>query len=101
MSDELRCPVCAAPLEPDGACATCDADSDGDLVTVWVAQGDVEAQMKKGLLDDAGIPSVLAGEALRNAVGLTVDGLGEVRIRVNPGDAPRARLVLLHVPPES
>ncbi len=100
MSAAPACPVCGAALGAGGSCAHCDAGDD-DLVAVYVAQGEVEAQMKRGLLEDAGIASMLAGEALRNAVGLTVDGLGAVRIVVRREDAARARCVLLGGEPDA
>ena len=62
----------------------------GDLVEVWRAQGEMDAQLMRSMLESNGIDPVLSGEALRLTHGLTVDGLAEVRIMVRAEDAKRA-----------
>ncbi len=69
-------------------------DSPTERVEVARAQGELEAQMIRAALEGSGITSTLAGEAVRTTIGLTVDGIGEVRILVNPEDEERAREVL-------
>ena len=53
------------------------------LVTVYTARY-MEAQIIKGRLESEGIPALLSYESAGLVYGLTVDGLGEVRIMV-PG----------------
>ena len=53
-----------------------------ELVEVYRANGEIEAQVIRSLLDYNGIPCLLKGEAARNIYGLTVDGISEVRIMV-------------------
>lgn len=52
------------------------------LVTVYAAQGMLTAQVIKGKLESVGIPALLAYESLGPIYGLTVDGLGMVRVQV-------------------
>ena len=63
----------------------------GDLVEVYRAAGEMEAQVIRSLLEYNGIPSVLLGETARNLYGVNIDGLGEVRVMVMPSVAARAR----------
>ena len=53
------------------------------LVTVYTARY-MEAQIIKGRLENEGIPVLLSYESAGLVYGLTVDGLGEVKIMV-PG----------------
>ncbi len=69
-------------------------DESGAHVTVTEAQGEVEAQLVRGLLESRGIRTILRGEALRNVHGFTLDGLGRVEIQVAPADAERARALI-------
>lgn len=71
------------PPEPVG-------EGDGDLVEIWHAQGEMDAQLIRSLLDSNGITAMLSGEALRLTHGFTVDGLAEVKILVRAEDAKRA-----------
>ena len=65
-----------------------------DLVTVYTSQGMLAAQVVKGKLESAGIPVLLKYEALGQIVGLTVDGLGRVRVQV-PGHLAEQALILV------
>ena len=67
---------------------------DEPMQRVFVASGEVHAQQIRAFLEDAGIPTLERGEALRNVYGLTVDGLGAVEILVSEEDASRARELL-------
>ena len=51
-------------------------------VKVYVAQGLTEAYIVKGLLEFNGIPVDLDYEAVGPLLGITMDGLGEVRVLV-------------------
>jgi hypothetical protein len=61
-----------------------------DLVVVFRAAGLSEAQIIKGFLESAEIPVHLAYESAGAVYGLTVDGLGEVRVKVPAEFAPLA-----------
>jgi len=62
--------------------------------SVFTASGDAEANAVRAFLEAEGIESELQGEALRNAIGLTVDGLGRVEVLVADVDEERARDLL-------
>ncbi|MEJ5200269.1 MAG: DUF2007 domain-containing protein [Anaerolineae bacterium] len=65
-----------------------------DLITVYTAQGMLTAEVIKGKLESAGIPALLAYESVGPIYGLTVDGLGQVRVRVPADYADDARALL-------
>ena len=52
------------------------------LVTVYISQGMLPAQVVRGKLESAGIPVLLKYEAIGQIIGLTVDGLGRVEVQV-------------------
>jgi hypothetical protein len=64
------------------------------LVEVYRANGEMEAQVIRSLLEYHGIPCLLKGEAARNIYGLTVDGIAEVRIMVWERVADKARSLI-------
>lgn len=49
---------------------------------VYVAQGQLIAEIIKGKLEAAGIPVLLEHESIGAIYGLVVAGLGEVRVKV-------------------
>jgi len=53
-----------------------------ELVTVSTAQGMLPAQVIKGKLESVDIPVMLKYESAGQIFGLTVDGLGQVRVQV-------------------
>lgn len=53
-----------------------------ELVTIHITNFDWEAHLIKGFLAEADIPVHLAGEAARHLYGLTVDGIGQIRLQV-------------------
>ena len=55
---------------------------DASLVTVYVANGQPEAEIIKGRLESEGIPAILRYESAGFVYGLTVDGLGQVEVQV-------------------
>ncbi len=65
-----------------------------ELVEVWKAQGEMNAQLISSVLEGDGIESMLTGESVRLTHGLTVDGLAEVKILVRKEDEKRAREVI-------
>jgi hypothetical protein len=61
------------------------------LEVVYRASGLLRAQVIKGRLEASGIPAVLDYESLGPTLGVTVDGLGEVRVLVPVDRAGEAR----------
>lgn len=61
---------------------------------VHFAQGMVKARIVSGRLESEGIPTRLRYEAVGTIYGLTLDGLGEVKVLVPAEEASRARAVL-------
>ena len=64
------------------------------LTTVHVTQGLLRAQVIKAKLEDADIPVLLNYESVGPVMGITVDGLGEVRVLVPTEYAGVARTLL-------
>jgi hypothetical protein len=64
------------------------------LVTVYTASGQLQAQVIKTKLESAGIPALLDYESAGIVLGITVDGLGEVRVMVAENLAEEARTLL-------
>ena len=64
------------------------------LVTVHTASGQLQAQVIKTKLESAGIPALLDYESAGVVLGITVDGLGEVRVMVPEALAEEARALL-------
>lgn len=65
-----------------------------DLVEVWQASGETNAQIIRSLLESYGIESMIEGESLRLTHAFTINELGLVRILVRVEDAERARELL-------
>jgi hypothetical protein len=64
-------------------------------VKVYAAQGLAEAYVVRGLLESNGIPVELEYEALGPLLGLTLNGLGEVKIMVPSQWEEAARSLLV------
>ena len=62
-----------------------------ELVEVYKAAGELEAQIIKGLLESYGIPSFLKSHAAPSVHMFAVDGMGEVKVMVLASMADRAR----------
>ena len=62
--------------------------------SVFVANGQVQAQQIQSFLEAEGIATVLRGESLSKTHGLTLDGLGKVEVLVDEADEERARALL-------
>ena len=65
-----------------------------DLTTIRTVPGLMKAQVLKTKLESAGIPVLLDYESLGQVMGITVDGLGAVRIMVPQDRAEEARDLL-------
>lgn len=63
----------------------------GELVEVYKASNEMEAQVIRGLLESYGIPCFLKSHAAPSVHQFTIDGMGEVRIMVLDSMADRAR----------
>jgi len=62
--------------------------------TVYVTWDEPMADMAVGLLRAEGIRAVKRDSGLRSTYAVTVDGLGEIEVRVPAEDAERAREIL-------
>ena len=60
----------------------------------WIAQGYLDAQIKKNYLSSHGIESILYEESLGTLYGLTNTPLGEVEIFVKSIDLEKAQFLL-------
>lgn len=65
-----------------------------DLAVVHIAQGELEASVIKSHLECEGIPVMLQYESVGRVFGLTVDGLGEIRILVPQELVERAKEII-------
>ncbi len=63
---------------------------ENDLEELIVVEGMVEAEIIKSKLESADIPSLLKFEAVGRLLGITMDGLGKVKILVRSEDLKRA-----------
>jgi len=61
------------------------------MVEVYRARGEAEAQVIKGLLESYDIPCLLQSNAAPSVHMFTVDGMGEVRVMVRESMADEAR----------
>jgi hypothetical protein len=65
-----------------------------ELQCVFTASGEMHAQQIRAFLEAAGIATAVRGESLRHTHGLTLDGLGAVKILVRDTDVEQARALL-------
>ncbi len=65
-----------------------------DLTVIRTVAGLMKAQVLKAKLEAEGIPVLLDYESLGPVYGITVDGLGEVRLLVPQGQAEEARALI-------
>ena len=61
-----------------------------DMVEVYKAKGEIEAQAIKGLLESFGIPCLLSSHAASSVHSFVMDGMGEVRVMVSRPQAEAA-----------
>lgn len=57
-------------------------EKDADLLVLCTVEGELRANVMKAHLESEGIPALLEYESVGRVFGLTVNGLGEVRILV-------------------
>ncbi|MBI2848103.1 MAG: DUF2007 domain-containing protein [Chloroflexi bacterium] len=62
----------------------------GNLVEVYRAKGELEAQVIKSLLETRGIPCLFQSNAAPSVHVFTVDGMGEIKIMVDEALVGRA-----------
>ncbi|MBG0783804.1 MAG: DUF2007 domain-containing protein [Anaerolineaceae bacterium] len=65
-----------------------------EMVNVYTAAGDLDAEMVKGFLEAQGIKVMLVQESIGRTYGLTVGALGEVKVMV-PGEQADTALSLI------
>jgi len=65
-----------------------------NMVEVYTSQGHMRANAAKLKLEAAGIPAILSYESAGRIFGLTVDGIGEVRVLVPQERADEAMVIL-------
>ena len=70
------------------------------LVSVYTSTGPLGAEVVKGRLESAGIPALLKYESIGRAMGLTLDGLGEVQVMVQKEREQEALALLAEKPQE-
>ncbi len=94
-------PVIAEPrpnvTSSEGRAATMSEGQESRLVRVYTASNQLEAQVIKGKLESEGITALLQHES--QVFGLTVDGMGEVRILVPEHLAQRAHEIVTDTEP--
>jgi hypothetical protein len=64
------------------------------LVKVYTAQGELEAQVIKSLLESCGIPSLMQGNASLSAQPFVMDGMGKIDIMVASELADEAKKII-------
>ena len=65
-----------------------------EMVEVYRAVGEIEAQVIKGLLESYGVPCLLKSQSAPTVHSFAVDGMGEVRIMVWESMAEKARSLI-------
>ncbi|MBF8304187.1 MAG: hypothetical protein HW399_562 [Dehalococcoidia bacterium] len=68
--------------------------SKSEFVVISVVQGEVIANILKSHLESEGIPVLLQWESVGRVFGLTVDGLGQVKILVPEEFADEAKHII-------
>jgi hypothetical protein len=74
---------------------------DNEFVTIAVVNGELQASVIKGRLESEGIPVILQYESYGRIAFITVDGLGEVKIKVPAKFAEEAKQILAQPPDDS
>lgn len=65
------------------------------LVAVYLATGEAEAQVIKGLLESNGVHCILKSNAAPSVHVFSVDGMGEVRIMVEKSKEKKAKELIM------
>jgi hypothetical protein len=64
------------------------------LVTIYQAMGQPEAEIVRGRLEVEGILAIFKYESIGSVYGLTVNGLGQVKVQVPAKYADKAREII-------
>ena len=64
------------------------------MVEVYQARGEAEAQIIEGLLESYGVPCFLKSQAAPSVHTFTVNGMGEVKVMVRESMAEKARRLI-------
>ncbi|MFB3903011.1 MAG: putative signal transducing protein [Acidobacteriota bacterium] len=67
---------------------------DEETVLLTVVYNDVEANLIKTILDEAGIDCLLVSQVPHSVYPFTINGLGETKIRVLASELENARAIL-------
>ena len=65
------------------------------LVEVYLASGEIEAKLIKGLLEDNGIPCILKSHAAPSVHMFAIDGMAEVKVMVPASAAEEAKKLVV------
>ncbi len=65
-----------------------------EMIEVYRATGELEAQVIRGLLESYGIPCLLKSHAASSVHTFTVDGMGEVKVMVWKSMAEKAKRLI-------
>ncbi|MBA7631509.1 hypothetical protein ES703_39041 [subsurface metagenome] len=65
-----------------------------EIVEIYRAAGEIEAQVIRGLLESNGIPCLLKSNAAFSAHMFVVDGMGEVKVMVWESMANKAKRLI-------
>lgn len=57
-------------------------ENENQLITIYKASNQIEAEIVKARLESEGIPALLKYESLGSVYGFTVDGLAQVEVQV-------------------
>lgn len=68
--------------------------STGDLEELMAVEGSLEAEIVKSKLESRGIPALLQYEVAGRLFGITMNGLGKVRVMIPRGLAAEAKKAL-------
>jgi hypothetical protein len=69
-------------------------ETDIKLKEVQKVWGRIEAEVVKSFLESNGIPCILRGETVQSLYGISVDGLGEMKVLVSEKDYDLAKKLL-------
>jgi hypothetical protein len=70
------------------------SENNHEIVELTSAQGEIEANVIRGVLRAEGIETMTRGEAAQSVHPITVDGMGRIAIYVREEDLVKARVVL-------
>jgi hypothetical protein len=68
-----------------------------DLCVVYESQGPLGAEVARSKLESAGVQCMLSYESVGRTLGLTVDGMGRVKVMVACVDEAHAREILAEI----